>query len=52
MNYWGKRFTSAVVRADGNGTKQFGGAAWYNGQRIGLQLNFYRWELQFMWEKR
>lgn len=32
----------------GNGSKQFGGAFWFNSQRVGLQLNFWVWELQIM----
>lgn len=50
MMHLGKRWSFACMRADGNGTKQFGGAVWGNSARIGLQINFWCWELQIMWD--
>lgn len=47
----GRRWSFACFTADGNGTKQFGVAVWGNGQRLGFEIHFWRWELQIMMEK-
>lgn len=48
LDHWGKKWTLTCFKAGGNGTKQFGGAFWGNSARLGLQLNFWVWELQIM----
>ena len=46
----GKRWSWGSHRS-GTGTKQFGVTLWGHSARLGLQLNFWSWEIQLMRER-
>lgn len=47
--YFGRHF-SIWPYTVGNGSKSFGGSLWFNSQRVGLELKFWVWEIQFIWD--
>lgn len=51
VDFWGKRWSLHSFKV-GNGSKQFGMHLWFNGQRAGLEMHFWVWELQIMREHR
>lgn len=48
----GRRWSLGATSVGKSGTKQFGTALWGNSCRLGWQLNFWRWEIQLMRERR
>lgn len=34
----------------GNGSKSLGLSVWWNSQRVALQVDFFVWELQLIWD--
>ncbi len=51
MNYWGKHVTFSCFNVKGTGTKSLGFSLWGTSNSFGLELNFWVWEAQFIWEK-
>lgn len=47
---FGKRWTLHKYKR-GNGSKQFGAAIWWNGNRAALEVNFYLWDFHIMRER-
>lgn len=53
MSVWERGALSfGAYDAQTHGTKQFGVTVWGNAQRFGFQVNFWRWELQLMRERK